>query len=323
MQPGAHLWKCRGPSGGRTGYGNEAEGIDAAISATLDALVGDVLASEHHLAEHGSDPVMQLPGFTVQGVLVAFLLALASRPPSRDRLHIFTTNYDRVVEWGLELAGLRIVDRFVGTLAPRFRSSRLDIDLHYNPPGLVGEPRALDGVVRLSKIHGSLDWRWDGTAVIRAPMAFGAQETPPPGAPMIFPNAAKDLDTAFYPYADLLRDFSAAVCRPNSVLVTFGYGFGDGHINRIVADMLAIPSTHLLAVSFDDVGGRIAAFERAHHREGQISVLTGSAFGSIATAVEQVLPRPAADQVLWRRARLLQDLHVPPASAGGEDHQSK
>lgn len=305
------------------GHAGEAGHIEASIVATLDKLVADILAAEHDLAARGPEAADGgLPGYTVQGVLVAFLLALASRPSSRDRLHIFTTNYDRLIEWGLELAGLRIVDRFVGTLAPRFRSSRLDIDLHYNPPGLRGEPRALDGVVRLSKIHGSLDWRWDGTTVVRAPITFGAQEAPPPGAPMIFPNAAKDLDTAFYPYADLFRDFSAAVCRPNSVLITFGYGFGDGHLNRVLADMLTIPSTHLLILSFDDVGGRIGAFERAHHREGQISALMGSHFGSITGAVQRVLPRPAADQVLWRRAKLLQDLHVPtPGHSIGEEHE--
>ena len=45
---------------------------------------------------------------------------------------------------------------------------------------------------------------------------------------MIYPNPAKDVETLAYPYAELFRDFAAAICRPNSVLVTFGYGFGDG-----------------------------------------------------------------------------------------------
>ena len=39
-----------------------------------------------------------------------------------------------------------MVDRFVGALTPVFRSSRVDVDLHYNPPGIRGEPRYLEGV---------------------------------------------------------------------------------------------------------------------------------------------------------------------------------
>jgi hypothetical protein len=301
------------------GHPDDADAVRDAIDATLQALVDAVVAGEALLL--GSDTAPSGGDLTPRGYLVAFLLSLGSRPTSRDRLHIFTTNYDRMIEWGLELAGIRSVDRFVGTLEPRFHSSRLEVDLHYNPPGMRGEPRALDGVVRLTKLHGSLDWRWTGDMVVRRPTAFGSSSVADSGL-MIFPNAAKDLDTAFFPYADLFRDFSAAVCRPNSVLVVFGYGFGDSHLNRVIADMLSIPSTHLLVISYDDPGGRIGSFCSAHYREGQISQLIGPAFGSLTTAVDQILPRPAADQVIWRRAKLIQGVHVPAGTAApltGED----
>ena len=39
-----------------------------------------------------------------------------------------------------------------------------------------------------------------------------------------YPNAAKDKETTEYPYVELFRDFAAAICRPNSTLVTYGYG---------------------------------------------------------------------------------------------------
>lgn len=58
---------------------------------------------------------------------------------------------------------------------------------------------------------------------------------------MIYPNAAKDRETADYPYVELFRDLAVAVCRPNSTLVTYGYGFGDEHVNRVIRDMLTIP----------------------------------------------------------------------------------
>ena len=43
-------------------------------------------------------------------------------------------------------------------MIPIFRSSRLNLDIHYNPPGIRGEPRYLEGVARLTKLHGSVDW---------------------------------------------------------------------------------------------------------------------------------------------------------------------
>ena len=66
---------------------------------------------------------------------------------------------------------------------------------------------------------------------------------------MIYPNSAKDRETTAYPYVELFRDFAAAVCRPNSTLISFGYSFGDEHINRVIEDMLTIPSTHLVVIS--------------------------------------------------------------------------
>jgi hypothetical protein len=45
-------------------------------------------------------------------ILVTFLMSFASRTGVRDRLNIFTTNYDRLIEAGSELAGIHLLDRF-------------------------------------------------------------------------------------------------------------------------------------------------------------------------------------------------------------------
>ena len=156
-------------------------------------------------------------------------------------------------EHGCDLAGLRVIDRFVGALNPIFRASRVEVDMHYNPPGIRGEPRFMEGVLRLTKLHGSLDWFFDKyeRRIRRKGIPFGAaaDHTDVPKEPidtvMIYPNPAKDVETTQYPYAELFRDFAAAVCRPNAVVVAYGYGFGDDHVNRVLLDMLTIPSTHL------------------------------------------------------------------------------
>lgn len=255
-------------------------------------------------------------------MLVSFLLSFASRTATRERLNIFTTNYDRLIEYGADLAGLHILDRFIGTLEPIFRSSRLDVDIHYNPPGIRGEPRYLEGVVRLTKLHGSLDWIYHNGFVRKVGLPFGADKNHPAfskdpiNTVMIYPNSAKDRETSEYPYVELFRDYSAAVCRPNSALVVYGYGFGDEHINRTIIDMLTIPSTHLVIMSYGDAEGRIKNFCEYVGRKSQISILLGPHFGHMPTMVEHYLPKPAIDRITLRQVELLKN-------RGWEIHQSK
>jgi SIR2-like domain len=242
--------------------------------------------------------------------LLSFLMSFASRTGTRDRLHVFTTNYDRVLEFGAELAGLRLIDRFVGSLSPIFRSSRLDVDFHYNPPGIRGEPRYLEGVAKFTKLHGSLDWIKDEREVRRRPLPFGAIDHEPflgndPNRSLIYPNDAKDQETASYPYVELFRDFAAALCRPNSTLVTYGYSFGDEHINRVIVDMLAIPSTHVVMINYDDTGRRLSRFYERAMRRTQVSMLVGNHLGDLRNLVDYYLPKPAIDRATIRMEQLL------------------
>jgi len=266
--------------------------------------------------------------------LVNFLMSFASRTGTRERLNIFTTNYDRLIEAGSELAGLHLLDRFVGSLTPIFRSSRLDIDMHYNPPGIRGEPRYLEGVARFTKLHGSLDWINTGTDIKRIGLPFGSKNIANflngPGNTadvrqiMIYPNAAKDRETTEYPYVELFRDLAAALCRPNSTLVTYGYGFGDDHINRVIRDMLTIPSTHLVIISYDDMDGRIMNKYKEFGRSSQISLIIGKELANLKTLVDYFLPKPSIDRASIRMSELLKQRYSTqnagelPNSDGGE-----
>jgi hypothetical protein len=255
--------------------------------------------------------------------LVNFLMSFASRIGTRERLNIFTTNYDRLIEAGSELAGLHLLDRFVGSLAPIFRSSRLDIDMHYNPPGIRGEPRYLEGVARFTKLHGSVDWINTGTDIRRIGLPFGSKDMSnflnAPGIAdadirkiMIYPNAAKDRETTEYPYVELFRDLAVALCRPNSTLVTYGYGFGDDHINRIIRDMLTIPSTHLVIISYDDMDGRIMKKYEEFGRPSQISLIVGNGLADLKTLVDYFLPKPSIDRASIRMNELLKQRYSDP-----------
>lgn len=122
---------------------------------------------------------------------------------------------------------------------------------------------------------------------------------------MIYPNSSKDRETSEYPYVELFRDFAAAVCRPNSTLVVYGYSFGDEHINRVVSDMLSIPSTHLVIISYDDNSGRVHRYYNKVKRSAQITLLIGKKFGDLETLVKNYLPKSAIDRTSIRMAELL------------------
>jgi SIR2-like domain len=285
--------------------------LEKHLTTVLKEFADSILAGEHNLIT--ADIKSRERAFNY---LVSFLMSFASRTGTRDRLQIFTTNYDRYIEAGADLAGLHLLDRFVGSLSPIFRSSRLDVDMHYNPPGIRGEPRYLEGVAKFCKLHGSLDWVDVDRNILRMALPFGSKTVEPylnaPGLGgadahkiMIYPNSAKDRETAAYPYVELFRDFASSICRPNSTIVCFGYSFGDEHINRAVEDMLTIPSTHLVVIAHGDPLGRIMELYDRLGRHAQITLLIGNHLGNLAALVDNYLPKPAIDRTTMRMSELL------------------
>ncbi|QJR36524.1 SIR2 family protein [Gemmatimonas groenlandica] len=313
---------------------NQASALRSDLEGILKSFAMSILQGERSLAE--AEATKREDAFNY---LTSFLLSFASRAGTRERLQLFTTNYDRFIEAGADVAGLRLIDRFVGTLAPVFRASRLDVDLHYNPPGIRGEPRYLEGVARFTKLHGSVDWLASDGAIRRIGLPFGAEDIRPfvaaPGltgvdasALMIYPNAAKDRETTAFPYVELFRDFAASICRPNSTVVCYGYSFGDEHINRVIEDMLTIPSAHLVVIAHGDPLGRIMRTYERLGRHAQVTLLIGNHLGDLQALVDHYLPKPAIDRTTFRMAELLKarwgteprpatESEVPPASGEG------
>jgi hypothetical protein len=302
-----------------------AETLKKVIADAIANLAGSVLQGEKGVLDAADEKRNNAFNY-----LVSFLMSFASRTGTRDRLHVFTTNYDRFIEAGAEVAGLHLLDRFVGSVAPIFRSSRLDLDLHYNPPGIRGEPRYLEGVARFTKLHGSLDWIDHKGNICRLGMPFGiasiesyltavGRQKVDAMRLMIYPNAAKDRETALYPYVELFRDFAAAICRPNHTLVAFGYSFGDEHINRVIEDMLTIPSAHLVVMSYDDPLNRIMKTYERLGRHAQITLLVGDHVGDFEALVDHYLPKPAIDRTTFRMAELLRARWATKQQAGERD----
>lgn len=295
----------------------DAVTLEKEINNKLEAFIRNVIKTEREFsASKKSNDALSL--------LKSFLISFSSRAASRERTNIFTTNYDRFIEYGLDSAGILTIDRFVGKIKPVFRTTKLELDYHYNPPGIRGEPRYVEGVIKYTKLHGSIDWKFENDSIAKIPLHFGVDENTtlipkePKDFSVIYPNSSKGIDTAYFPYSELFRDFSSSVCRPNSVIVTFGYGFGDSHINRVIKDMLTIPSTHLVIISFNNASGRINKF-LDEINPAQITLIIGSHLGNLQPLVENYLPKAAIDRIQERMFRNLEKRRVIPTDKTESD----
>lgn len=283
----------------------EAEELGKCIDAVLEKFSSSILLSETNL----KGVMDEEEGQKAISALQSFLLTFASRSATRERTHIFTTNYDRMIEYGCDTAGIKILDRFWGKIAPRFEESPSTIDFYYHTPDTKNEFRYAEGVVRYSKIHGSIDWYEEKGSVYKDALSFGASELRLPSGSsykdhlMIYPNSMKSVETAFYPYAELFRDFGSSICRPSSTLFTYGYGFGDTHINKIIREMLAIPSTHIVIIAYV-VDERLKNF-LATINMAQVTLLAGSEFASLQNLVEYYLPKAAIDTLTTTASKLI------------------
>lgn len=219
----------------------------------------------------------------------ALIAKLVARDPSFGRAHVFTINYDTLVEQALDALGVRYTDGFVGTVERRFDSSAYGLDVYYPGEVAEGRVRRFDKFLHLYKPHGSIQWRrrTDGTITQvgvspkqdfkaweregtedklgKLNQLFGDDSDPV----CILPTEAKFVQTLGMPYSHLLRAFQQRLEVPQTFFLVVGYGFGDEHINAIINDSMTNPGLVMLAV--DPFGGealkkRIAAYQQAGER---------------------------------------------------------
>ena len=111
-------------------------------------------------------------------------------------------------------------------------------EIEYNP-----------NVIDLLKIHGSIDWFAEknnedqGEKIVKRKGDIDKQV-------MIFPSSDKYRQSYDKPYFELLSRFQNMLHRPNSLLITSGFSFGDKHISRMIYD--AVKENNSLRVVVTD-----------------------------------------------------------------------
>lgn len=166
-------------------------------------------------------------------------LAIWSRSIPREKpVHIFTTNYDLLLEQALEESSAPYFDGFIGS-----RKAFFDL-------GAVEDEGILPARwTRVWKIHGSLNWRLDdGKSVIRSDEKTDKQSY------LIYPSHLKYDQSRKMPYLAMLDRLKAFLLNPSALLFICGYSFADEHINDVICRSLeANPTAHVFAFLFGDL----------------------------------------------------------------------
>jgi hypothetical protein len=157
-----------------------------------------------------------------------FLRKVARRSTRLQRSQIFTTNYDLAFETAARRTRFNVIDGF-GYGGYEFDGGSFDLDYVRRRPN---EQLALEpAVVHLLKLHGSVDWTADGSAIRKV---VGRPTNPV----LIYPSAAKYQLSYQQPYLEFMSRFQIALRQPDVGLIVVGFGFNDQHLNAPIESAL-------------------------------------------------------------------------------------
>lgn len=264
---------------------------------------------------------------------------LATREPGQTAPWVFTTNYDLAVEWAAESLGIPVINGFSGLHNRIFTPQHFDLafrNARTRSPAQLGVHH-----VYLVKLHGSLSWVLDSQGVreesvqaLRSKLEsflHADKHGQWPGL-MIFPSAAKYLDTTGYVFSELFRRLAEFLSEPGTCLIVNGYSFGDDHINRLLLGFLQNPTAQLILYVPDaDVGQDKRLILRSNNsrwlqwivqeEHPQVTVVFGGS-NAYFDALIRDLPEPAIMDDLTIQARKFITIIGELAQGVRRDHES-
>jgi hypothetical protein len=172
-----------------------------------------------------------------------FLRKIAHRELRQDRVSLFTTNYDLAFETALQRLRFTAIDGFGYGSRAIFSGDNFAFDLVRRGPR--GELELVPEVIRLMKLHGSVDWD-DSSSYI--------QRTANPTSPvLIYPSSNKYRQSFRQPYLEAMARFQASLREQDTTIIIIGFGFSDDHITQPIVDALLTQATMRLLVVSPDV----------------------------------------------------------------------
>lgn len=225
---------------------------------------------------------------------------------------IFTSNYDLFIEKAsISYPALKLNDGFtrVPSLDNRMEySSRNFFNTIYNTGNLYNYKVEIP-CINLIKLHGSLSWHKDGDEIVFSVSVkemLPEEKTPTQirefneGYAVVLPQTAKFRTTLMdRTYYELLRIYANELDRENSLLVSFGFSFGDEHIRDITRRALKNPTLRLIAFAYSDADR--ASFEQIFSGHNNVEIIAPSEganidFVKFNDALRGLLPKARGDQ---------------------------
>ena len=176
-----------------------------------------------------------------------------------SKLNIFTTNYDLFNEIALEHNSINYSTGFTNTLTSKFNVNQFNYRLVDERNRYKDKWQPTTKEANLYKLHGSINWIEKKDNIVQT---YEESDNV-----IIYPTILKHRETAQTPYSELFRELSIQLQKPSSTLVTFGYGFGDDHINNIIFQNLANQDFTLIA--FGDIEENKFKMIQEHYGKNQ------------------------------------------------------
>ena len=162
-------------------------------------------------------------------------------------VEIFTSNYDLLFEEAFERARAPYFDGFSGGSAPFF-----------DPVTVAGDDLP-SRWSRLWKLHGSLGWSLEGSAVVRR----GARDA----TQLVYPDYLKYDLTQKQPYAALFERMKTFLLTPDTLMLATGFSFRDAHVCAVLDETLAMnANTAVFAFQYGDLDNEEGACRLAYDR---------------------------------------------------------
>jgi hypothetical protein len=161
-------------------------------------------------------------------------------------IEIYTTNYDLLIEKGLEQLEVPFFDGFIGSFKPFFHQESVE-----NTSAKMSLPTSW---VRVWKMHGSLNWFWNSQNGINSVIRTSASMERIPGTELvIYPSKDKYQLSKKQPFTTYFDRLKTSLTKGESISIIHGYSFGDDHINDVFYSALrANQRLHVIAFVYSD-----------------------------------------------------------------------
>ncbi|WP_164219247.1 SIR2 family protein [Virgibacillus sp. YIM 98842] len=206
-------------------------------------------------------------------------------------VNIYTTNYDLFNEIAMESLNIQYTNGFRGTVNRIFDPAVFQLRLVDDENRYKDKWSVVRKYVKLYKIHGSIDWRYDSKVknVVQSNLINESLEDV-----LIYPTINKHIETQQTPYSELFRALTVNLQKPDSTLIIIGYGFPDQHINHLISQSLNNEDFNLIVfgnqteenaeefikqhqhkANFHFIGGSISSADDGHFFSNVINYISG------------------------------------------------